>query len=245
MPIGDEEHRCIVIDNGSDTMKVGFAGDDAPRSVFPSVVGRPRTKDTSSSTDDGTRDDPKENIFYVGDEALSKRGTGALLKYPIAHGLVTNWDDMEKIWHHTFYNTNLGYNTSLEDHPVLLTEVVLNSKANRERMTQIMFETFNVPALYIATQHQMSLYSSGRTTGVVLDFGEGAFHIVPIYEGYVLSHVILKPRVDSRNVDQYLEQILTERGTQSINFSEFLINFGFPLYAIYQRFVISVHMGIY
>ncbi|CAM0883716.1 unnamed protein product [Alopecurus aequalis] len=162
MSEGDDVH-AVVCDNGTAMMKAGFAGDDAPRQVFPSVVGL---------------------TGVVGDEAMSRADT-TTLKYPIEEGV---------------------------ERPVLLTEAPLNPKANREKMTQIMFETFGVPAMHVSIQAVLCLIASGRTTGIVLDSGDGATHVVPVDDGTALTDAIVSLDVAGRDLTENLTTALTERG---------------------------------
>merc|ERR1719474_300123 len=229
----DDSSKAIVIDNGSGTLKAGFARNDAPAIVFPSIVGRPRNK----SVEEMLRKKDEEKVdrivshwsdhkikiaaivkllhdftpfdhCFIGDEAQKKRGI-LYLKYPVEHGVVTNWDNMEALWRHTLYNE---LEVDPKNRQILMTECPLNPKANRERMTQIMFETFNIPEFYVAIQAVLSLYASGRTTGIVMDSGDGVSHGVPVYEGYALPHAIRRLDLAGRELTNYLMKILTERG---------------------------------
>jgi actin-related protein len=192
----------VVIDLGSYTIKAGFSDSQklSPRIWFPSVVGRHRHK--------GAMIGVEQKDSYVGDEALSKRGI-LKLNYPIQSGYVTNWDDMEKIFHHTFYNE---FRILPEERPVLLTESPLNPLNNKVKMAEIMFETFNIPSLYIANSAVLSLFASGLKTGVILDFGESVTSTVPIYEGHAIPHATIRLELGGKELTDYLMKITTSRG---------------------------------
>lgn len=187
-----------VIDNGSGFCKAGFSNEQKPRVVFPSVVGKPRHQEAMMQ-------DYRDH--YIGGDAQSMRGV-LTLKYPLEHGIVLNWDDMELIWAYTYDQLRV----EAQDYPVLLTEAPLNPKFNRERMLQIMFESFNVPCLYVAVQAVMALYSTGRTTGTVFDCGDGVSHTVPVYEGYWLPHATQRMNLAGRDLTRYMMRILKEQG---------------------------------
>ena len=117
---------------------------------------------------------------------------------------------MEQVWHHTFYNELRV--TPSECEGVLITEAPRNPKANRERMVQLMFETFEVRNTYIAIQAVMSLYATGRSTGLVVDSGDGVSHTVPVFEGFSLPHAIQKMEIAGRVLTDYAQKLLLEVG---------------------------------
>ena len=188
----------VVLDCGTGMIKAGFAGDDTPISVFPTVVGHPKHSPTPMVATENTCD------YFVGSEAQWNRGM-LDLKSPIQHGIVVDWDDMEKIWDHVFYKE---LKVSPENQHVLLTEPPLNPKQDKERTAQIMFETFGCGGLHFGMQSVLALYSSGVTTGMVLDSGEGVTHLVPIFEGFCLAHAVTRLEIAGRDLTDYLTQLL-------------------------------------
>ena len=206
----------LVVDNGSDTIKAGFAGEDNPTAIFPTICGGCRCPHFDPNTEQF------KDSFYVGEEALAKRGILSL-KCPIEHGIVTDWDKMEKVWHYTF-NEALKADTTKQ--PLLMSECPISHKTvgHREKMTQIMFETFELPSLYLANQAVLGLYASGRVTGVLLDIGTDVSYAVPIYEGHALLYATQYRGLGGRQLTEYLMKMLARRGRSVINSSDRNIN---------------------
>ncbi|XP_034755783.1 uncharacterized protein LOC117961323 [Etheostoma cragini] len=189
----------IVLDTGSGLMKAGFADQDLPNIIFPTIIGMPKYEEIMNGN--------LERETYIGHEAQHMRGVLAL-KHPIKNGIIRNWDEMEKIWHHTFQQLCVDP----DEHPVLLTEAAMNPSENRQRMVEIMFECFNVPFTYVAMQAVLALYAAGRSTGVVFDSGDGVSHSVPVFEGYSLPHAVQRFPLAGVDVTMHLKKLLQEQG---------------------------------
>eukprot|EP00644_Phytophthora_capsici_P007998 jgi/Phyca11/553962/estExt2_Genewise1Plus.C_PHYCAscaffold_580020 len=196
-------NQPVVIDNGSGSMKAGFAGGETPQVVFPSYVGTTKhTRMMAGGAFEGAD-------VVVGNRMQNHRGLFKI-QYAMEHGVVTDWNSMHRIWQHVYAKEQL--NVQSEDHPVLLTEAPLNPVANRQRAGEVFFEAFNVPSLFVSPQAVLSLYASGRTTGVVLDVGDGVAHVVPVYEGFTLPHAITRMDIAGRDVTRHLQLLLRRAG---------------------------------
>ncbi|XP_058382156.1 uncharacterized protein LOC131394721 [Diceros bicornis minor] len=190
----------LVCDYGSGFSKVGFSGTAAPLAIFPTILGKLR------------HDNPlvgmEEKDWFIGAEVQNKRGQ-LNLQYPVSRATIADWDNMEKIWHHSFYQV---LHIAPEQHPLMVTEPPLNTMSNKEKVSQILFETFNVPALYLANQGVFSLYASGQTSGTTIESGEGMTYFVPIVEGCPLHQSTIQMDVAGQDLTLYLLQLLTDSG---------------------------------
>lgn len=198
----DPLNQAIVIDNGTGVMKAGLSGSEKPKAMFASVVGVPKYKMLMMGQ-------ARAQSRYVGESCKKYQGI-LKLNYPMEHGVINNWEDMTALWDFTYEKVGLPSH----EHPVLLTEAPINPTSNRKKMAEIFFEKFNAPALSVAPQAILSLYASGRTTGVVLDAGHGVSHSVPVFEGFALPHAITRMDIAGADVTEYLALLLKKSGFQ-------------------------------
>ncbi|KYQ88489.1 actin [Tieghemostelium lacteum] len=187
----------LIFDNGTGWSKVGYSGDNAPKFVFPT---------TYRHLNNNVKN-------YVGNEAESQ----CSMQYPMERGIITNWDYMENIWRYTFSHE---LKVDSEDHPILLPERPMNPIKNRDKTYEIMFEVFNTPAMFVANSAILSLFSSSKTSGTVVESGDAISHIVPIYEGYTIDNCIECFNFGGRDLDDYLKILLTERGYNLFHFDK-------------------------
>ncbi|CAD8141889.1 unnamed protein product [Paramecium octaurelia] len=188
-----ESHPPIVIENASCNIRAGIVGEAAPRCCFPTQVLKLQ--------------DSQQNKILIGSQ-IQKHQLNCQPCYPIQYGYIMDWEAMEQIWQYIF---EVQLQISPSNHPVLLTEAPRNPKLNQEKMTQIMFEKFDIPLLHISNQTVLSLYSLGKTTGVILDSGEGTTHCVPIYEGFQLRHQLSRLDVAGTACTNQMSQLLKDQ----------------------------------
>lgn len=193
-----DENTPIVADGGSSSLKAGFAGEEAPRLIFSSVIGRNLARPS----------DPP----LVGDiaiEAAARPNSGLSLSYPLEHGIIEDFDSMTLVWGKMFEELKVDPRLF----PVLMTEAPLNPVANREKMAEVMFEKFGVPAVNLQIQAVMSLYTAGRTDGVIIDSGDGVSHVVPVFEGYTVPTAIKRIDLAGRDLTEWMMTLLNDERT--------------------------------
>ncbi|XP_032747226.1 actin-like isoform X2 [Rattus rattus] len=204
------DNTPIICDYGSGFSKVGFAGTQVPLAVFPTILGKMKNAGLScpACVFQTLLEGLEEEDWFIGAEVQNNRPK-LNIHYPIFRGAITNWDNVQKVWHYSFYHY---LRIAPEQHPILVTDPPLVTKEARSKMTQILFETFNFPALYLANQGVLSLYASGRTSGTIIESGDGMTYFVPIANGYPLHLSTAKVDTAGQDLTMYLMKLLSDNG---------------------------------
>ncbi|EFC43396.1 hypothetical protein NAEGRDRAFT_49873 [Naegleria gruberi] len=194
-----ELDRAICMDIGFGNIRAGFVCRDAPRAVFPPYIGRPKIK--------GMIIPGMKNVF-VGDEAVIKKAILKLSK-PMDRDVITNWDDMEILFEHVFFNE---LRVEPENQGIILGEGCFNPKQNRRKLAEMLFEKFKVPLMNSCPNALLVLISSGRSSGVVLDCGEGTSSSVPIYEGCIIRNGVRRMDLAGNELTDHMDKLLKDSG---------------------------------
>ena len=194
--------KAIIIDNGTELSKCGYSGEEKPSFVFPTRIGYPKHSFLEKNSETKIQD------YYIGND-IRKNQKMLKIIHPVEHGIINDWKAMEKIWRYIFFEK---LNVNPKDYPILLTEPPLNTNNNRKKITEIMFETFKVPKLFIAMQSLLPLIAAKKTTGLVVDSGAGVTHIVPIIDGKPITHAIERIDLAGHHITQHLQHLLSKKG---------------------------------
>jgi actin-related protein len=190
----------VMIDNGSYQIRAGYAGEEGPRLVMPTLVGLARNKGVAMAS--GMSDSA------VGDDAVVRRGM-LFCNQPFQGGIVNNWADAERLWANIIFSE---LRIIPENHCFVMTQPATTPEDQKEKLLELMMETFNAHSLYLGAAPVFSLYSYGLTTGLVVDSGLDSTTVVPVHEGYALGRHVTTSPVAGRQLTQYLAQLMKRRG---------------------------------
>lgn len=196
------EDFTVIIDIGEAYTKVGFAGDEAPRSIFPTITGREKYKNVMVDVGAHTKQ------IYVGKDCMHMRGV-LKINYPISRGQIMDWDSYFAILTHIFYN-ELRIDPSKAN--VIYAENPMTPLATRQYIARVLFETYKAKTIYIAASPILALFSAGLTTGIVIESGEGLTCVTPIINGQIVFPAVQQLYLAGADVQENLKSWLLRTG---------------------------------
>ena len=213
----------IIVDIGSGEVKAGFSGEKNPKANFNNYFGEPKYNKVLRTFNNENIENKNTNELYIGEDCDKYMGI-IKLKFPVKHGVFENEQDILPLFNYIF--SKLGINSQeIKEHPVLVTEPLLNPNTNRENIAYSLFENLGVPALFFASQPILSLFSTSSTSGTVLESGDGVTQSCVVYEGYSIPCSYERYNYGGGDVTEYLKNLLKKRGYHFYNSSEFrLVN---------------------
>lgn len=196
---GGDEVGAVCLDMGSHSVRAGFAGEDAPKANIPTHM--------LSVEKDGQRK------YHVGTSALSFPREKAEVVNPLKDGMVENWEQCEAMLDYVY---NKCLNVSSAEHPVMMSEVAWNKVEKRQKMTEIMFEKYNIPAFFLCKNAVLAAFAAGRSTALILDSGYNQTTAIPVHDGYVLQQGIVKSPLAGNFLAAQMRESLKRQGVDIV-----------------------------
>ena len=202
---GEEEMKTIVIDYGSGYIRAGYSGDEVPSYVAPNCIGKQNQKYFNLIDN--------ERILF-GKEAQDKNGLFNL-EYPIKHGVIENFDNIECILNNLFVTNKYVP----EESNIFLTDSNFDPKINRGKLAERLFEIFCFNKIYICNPSILNLYASGKFSGISIDLGFDTIRICPILEGIAIKDAIIKYNYGGNDLTEFMYLL-----AKKIDLSSYIIN---------------------
>ena len=205
----------IIIDIGSGEVKAGFGGEENPKIIFKNYFGEPKYRKVLCSCEQEITNIKEK---YIGNDCENLLGL-IKLRYPVNHGVFDDEKDIFPLFSYIYSKLNIN-SQEIKEHAILITEPILNPKTNREQISKILFDNFDVPAIFFASQPILSLFSTSATSGLILESGEGVTQSCVVFEGYNIPSSFERYNYGGRDVTDYLKNMLKKRGYNFYNSSE-------------------------
>jgi centractin len=205
----------IIVDIGTSVVKAGLSGQEKPSLVFPNYFGEMKYAKSIGSW----KDEDKKDI--IGNDCNKYFGV-IKLKYPLSHGIFNNPEDISHIFDYIYNNLDMSI-TEIKEHPVLITDPLLNPQENRKNIAKVLFDNYKIEQLFFASQPILSLFSTSSTSGAVLESGDGVTQSCIIYEGYSIPGSHRRINLGGKEVTEYLQYLLNKKGYDLKNSDGFQI----------------------
>ncbi|GAB6022244.1 Actin-like 6A [Chamberlinius hualienensis] len=216
---GGDEVGALVFDIGHYSLRAGYAGEDSPKAEIPSYVGVVESPiaATESMEIDGSTNQPKEiqteKKYYIDTNSLHVAKKGMEVTTFLKDGMIEDWDLFEKVLDFT-YSRHIKSSSHL--HPVLMSEAPWNSKPKREKLTELMFEKYNIPAFFLVKNAVLAAFANGRSTGIVVDSGATHTSAIPVHDGYVLTQAIVKTPLAGDFISMQCKQLMEDKNIEIV-----------------------------
>lgn len=213
MLYGGDEIGALVFDPGHHSIRIGYAQEDTPKAEIPAVVGvgpeQPETSTDLETKTDSNISQTSGRKYYIDTTYVNVPRSNMEIQTYMKEGMIDNWDLFEKVLDYIYAKV---IQSESEYHPVLFSEASWNVRNNREKLTELMFEKYNVPAFFLVKNAVLAAFASGRATALVVDSGATHTSAVPVHEGYVLQQAVVKSPLGGDYLSLQCRQYLESQG---------------------------------